>query len=1280
MKFLKTGRIFVLLVVWCWCVADVSGYDKQLREEFKEPPRQYTLLPFWSWNDTLETDKIKWQIDQMMEKGIYGAFMHAREGLNEGKTPYFSDGWWDAVGTAVTYGKKVGFNPWIYDEDRWPSGSAGGRTVAVNPEEFSQKGLAYTEIQINGPQNIKLASPGRLVGIIAAKVISKDVIEPNSLTDISDFAGKEWAVPEGEWLIMTFRKLMDEKGPSRPQRGIDYLDKEAVAAFIKITHEEYYKRFGEYFGNVVPGVFFDEISAKLPGADFAWTDDFPEKFRAKKGYDLKKYLPLLVYDGGNITPKIRCDYYDVFTSLYVEAWFEQISSWCSEHNVPLTGHTYEDIFSYVTQGDYFRTFAPVQIPMTDSEDFRYSYPPHIEWFKPKQVSSIAHINGRKFAGVEGFGGNRPTYTLEETRYGIEMLAVYGINYMVAHLFHYSTDMPQTDGDFPPSWFYQNPFWKYFGQEAKFAQRVLYMGSRGRHICDVAVLYPITSQWASGRNTGGDGKEYDLDELNDILSFQYWYVQKTLLENQIDYDVIDPVSILRADVSAGKIDLAGEKYSVLILPPLSVIGRDTIEKIKNFYENGGTVIAMNTLPTSSPEEGKRDSVVAKTVEDIFGFNPTFVRSGYYDIDRTYSNEFVTNSNGKSGRAYFTKYVERIPSIVEKAVAKDVTIKKGIPAGFCFLHRATEDCDIYYLVNSQKVPRQWDVSFRCAGGVEKWCPETGEAEKIYGLKDKAGRTEINLSFEPWQSYYIVFDRKGEDAKCNVNLGDTNLKDAKITDVKKNKVTVEGLERTGTESVYVNMASGLSPKGEAKKWKGTNSLPEINLGGEWDFIPIGKLLDYKWQPKVESSQFELPVMEFCAAEANDGVTAGKLLAPACEGIYWKQIKVKDRRSKLSGCERYITSWDGWWLTYGDLKPHWGTLGGKEIKFRKKVVVGDKVKSGWLCITADKKYKLYINEKSVGENSDWRQPQTYDIAQYLTAGENVFEVVVKNAGGLLLQGEIALDGGRNIEIVSDKSWDVCNETGLWIKAFEYINPPLGPWGDVELKKKPLSFPVDVWYRQQLPKGAAGITVPVIKGDFQIFVNGQAVKFTKGQERITFKELLNNDKNVLLVKVSVKERSEGLMEPITVICEPAKVNLALWENYGLDWYSGRCVYSKEITIPKEHLTADTKLVLDLGEVNYFAEIWINGKLVDTRVWPPFETEVQNYLKAGKNTISLVVANLITNEMTWNIFDQSLTDFRARWAHNFGIDRELDRLRSGVLGPVKIVPFKKRSFEISIPD
>ena len=1278
-KVNKANPIFVLILL-----VTVSSFGNvgTLKENFKNPPRESSLLPFWCWNDTLEKNKLKWQIDQMLEKGVYGGFIHARVGLNMGKTPYFSQGWWDAIETAVNYGKETGFATWLYDEDRWPSGSAGGRTVAVNPEEFSQKGLAYSEMRIDGPQKIKIPSSGKLVGVIAAKIASKDVIEQKSLTDISEYSGKEWDVPEGKWLIMTFRQIRESEGRAGPpQRGIDYLDKNAVAAFINITHEEYYKRVGKYFGNEIPGIFFDEISAKLPGANFAWTDDFLEKFQQLKGYDLKKYLPLLVYDGGNITPKIRCDYYDIFTTLYYDAWFKQINDWCSKHNIVLTGHTFEDIFSYVSQGDYFRTLSAVDIPMTDNEDFRYSFPPYIEWFKPKQLSSIVHLKGGKLAAVEALGGNSWTYNLEELRYGLSMLNVYGINFMVLHGLFYTTDTPWTSADFPPSWFYQNVYWKYFGQPAKFIQRVLYMGRQGRHVCDVGILFPITSQWASGRCEGGDGREFSLDELNDILLLQYYSVQRELLNNQIDYDIIDPASILRADISKGKIEIAEEKYSVLIVPPLSVINRDVLEKIKNFYENGGIVIALNTLPTASMEEGKMDSTVIKSVSDIFGFNPLFLRSGYYKIDKTYSNEFITNVNDKNGKAYFAREVDRVPSIIGKSVEKDIIIKKGEPAGFHFLHRTTGDYDIYYIMNGQKVPRQWTVNFRCGGTVEKWHPETTQTEKIYGLTD-GSRTELNLSFQPWEGYYIVFNRN-ENAKCSVRLNNTNLKNAGITDATESRAKIEGWMPPEAEGFYVNVVKGYSEekitRSITKELTTTNPLRQINLGDKWSFIPVGNILDYKWQADVQSSEINLPVMEFWAERVPDSVKTEDLLLPN-ENVCWKQIKIKDKYNKVSGCGRYLSSWDGWWITYSDLKPHWGTIGGKEIRFRKKIVINEPLKSAWLCITADKKYKLDINGKTAGENDDWKNAETYDIAPYLKTGENIFNVTVENAGALLLQGEITPANSSKIRLISNGDWEVSNESGMWTKAFEYVNPPLGPWGNIEMSKEPLSFPLNVWYRQQLPSGAAGIIVPAIKGKYQIFVNGKKVEQSSKQKQISFKGLLNDDKNTLLIKVAVKDYSEGIIEPVTVVYEPASVKLSLWKDYGLSWYSGRCVYTKEFDVPAEYLAADTKLVLDLGEVKHFVEIWINGKLADTRVWPPFEAEVQNYLKTGKNTINLVVGNLKANEMKWNIYDQTLTELHSRWGHELCVLRKPEALDSGILGPVKIVPYKKAEVEVITSD
>jgi hypothetical protein len=114
-------------------LADVVG-TVPLEEGFRNPPRTCSSVPLWSWNGRLDPAELRRQIDELVDKGVYGAFMHARDGLNNTETPYFSDGWWEAVKASVEHGEKVGFAAWLYDEDKWPSGAAGGRTLAADPD------------------------------------------------------------------------------------------------------------------------------------------------------------------------------------------------------------------------------------------------------------------------------------------------------------------------------------------------------------------------------------------------------------------------------------------------------------------------------------------------------------------------------------------------------------------------------------------------------------------------------------------------------------------------------------------------------------------------------------------------------------------------------------------------------------------------------------------------------------------------------------------------------------------------------------------------------------------------------------------------------------------------------------------------------------------------------------------------------------------------------------------------------------------------------------------
>lgn len=93
------------------------------RQEFKSPGIKYRSRPFWAWNGELSGQELYRQLDVLKEMGFGGAFIHSRVGL---ETEYMGREWMELVDRCLAYGREIGLEMWIYDEDRWPSGTAGG--------------------------------------------------------------------------------------------------------------------------------------------------------------------------------------------------------------------------------------------------------------------------------------------------------------------------------------------------------------------------------------------------------------------------------------------------------------------------------------------------------------------------------------------------------------------------------------------------------------------------------------------------------------------------------------------------------------------------------------------------------------------------------------------------------------------------------------------------------------------------------------------------------------------------------------------------------------------------------------------------------------------------------------------------------------------------------------------------------------------------------------------------------------------------------------------------
>ena len=306
----------------------------------KNPGSEYRGAPFWAWNGKLEPEELRKQIRIMRQMGLGGFFMHSRVGL---ATPYLSKEWMDCIAACVDEAEKLDMQAWLYDEDRWPSGAAGG--LVTRNEKYRMHRLVLEHIR--KPNQLKWSKD-----VLAAFAVS---FRNKTIVGGLRRLGRNAPVPalaKGEE-ILVFRDYRKEG--SDWFNGYSYLDtmnREAVQKFIEVTHEAYCKHFPKIIGKRIPGIFTDEpnyggighfIWAAKPGERLGcvlpWTPKLPLIFKKRYGYDLLSNLVELFYliEDREIS-SVRLHYYDCITFLFVDAFARQIGAWCHKHKCLHIGH------------------------------------------------------------------------------------------------------------------------------------------------------------------------------------------------------------------------------------------------------------------------------------------------------------------------------------------------------------------------------------------------------------------------------------------------------------------------------------------------------------------------------------------------------------------------------------------------------------------------------------------------------------------------------------------------------------------------------------------------------------------------------------------------------------------------------------------------------------------------------------------------------------------------------------------------------------------------------
>jgi hypothetical protein len=650
---------------------------------------------------------------------------------------YLSQEYFEQVKQIMAYSKERGRHTIFYDEVGYPSGIANHTA----PKELRRRLVEKTEETITGPKEYTktLPSEGVLMAVVA---MNKKTSERVNLTPLVKQKSVTWKAPAGDWKIMVFNCVPAASSGSGVDYGgaVDYLDPDAVKWFLDTVYEPHYRQLGEYFGNVLNQTFFDDVG--IYNEEKTWTYKFNEKFKARFGKDPAIYYPALWEDIGPETEAARVALFDTRAEMLADGFPKVLTDWGAKHNLSVGGHPpgNYDIGPVDMDGDPFKYFRAQPIPMADSLD--YGRPGF------KLIGDSGDLYDKPVVASETFNGFQPAAQPKGYRKLME-LYIRGITKPIG-----------TSGSALATW-------------ADWLGRCSIMLQGGRRISEIAIFYPIAALEAFYRF---DAPEYPASKQSGTFvpyDTDYLAIGEMLLnEVHRDYTLMHPDILVseKVKVSGASLNLNNQvnrqSYKLLILPGERVISLKALQKIKSYYDAGGTVLATSLLPSKAAELAGNENLtlandlkVQTIVKEMFGIDSSKpMPEGISAIRK----------NTKGGRAVFIRKpaADVLTQTIDKLeLGADVYIQNNpTPTGgygvFSYVHKNKEGRDIYFFANSSTDNVDTFAEVRGRIQPQLWNPHTGEVTQItkveYVKKDGRDYTRFPLNVKPVSSIFVVGDK--------------------------------------------------------------------------------------------------------------------------------------------------------------------------------------------------------------------------------------------------------------------------------------------------------------------------------------------------------------------------------------------------------------------------------------------------------------------------------------------------------------------------------------------
>jgi len=750
LKSIVVGTSTAALPISCRSLDHTSEKEDRLFSQFGNPPSLTRPFFRWWWNGNRVTaDEISRELKLMHDAGAGGVEINPIALAKfYGDPPiraldWLSDEWNHLVKHAVNEANKLGMKADLIVGTGWPFG---GKFLERNE---TIQGLELSLQSLSGPSHfdkIVFDPSDANREIFSVHLYPKQLQNIDSGIDLSDkvqLDGRlKFKIPSGEYeLLIVIKKYRFRQvvhgAPGADGPVLDHFNKEAVKKYLQRMSSALNPVFGGKLGNSLRAMFCDSI--ELKGAN--WTGDFAQEFEKRRGYDVRKYLPLILSEksfSGQLADtlrRVRYDYSLTLAELFMERFILTFNEWCHENGTQSRYQAYGYPWLYtdlldgylvpdIPEGDQW-LFNAGWVKQAEIDQIRYA-----TW--NKYASAGAHLAGRKITSCEAMTNTSGVFqaSLEYIKQATDIDIITGVNSLVLHGFNYSPPEAGFPGWIRYGTYFNehNPWWPYVKLWFDYAARLSAVFQETQPVSDIAILGPTPDVWG----------KHGLDRTPWILTPKYLHALWQAFNHHGYFaDYVNATVLQKANFKGGKIHYGRMTYKLLVLAHAETLLPATAEALFRYAQNGGKIVFVGSIPFRSPglmKKKENDQFVKETIAGLLEKFPQNVK--YMEEPR---------DDG------LIEWAGKIPA--QFAVQPSVYISNPDEKLF-FIRQKAKNRDVYFFSNAdRKREINFDARFPTGNKTPwRWDAETGERKPLFYHKK---RDDLKIHLAPLESMLLVFE---------------------------------------------------------------------------------------------------------------------------------------------------------------------------------------------------------------------------------------------------------------------------------------------------------------------------------------------------------------------------------------------------------------------------------------------------------------------------------------------------------------------------------------------